>query len=32
MGKEGINKKWIEILDKKEIQKLKQNDIREILY
>lgn len=32
MGKEGINKKWTEVLDKKEIQKLKQNDIREILY
>lgn len=32
MGKEGINKKWIEVLDKKEIQKIKQNDLREILY
>lgn len=32
MGKESINKEWTEILDKKEIQKIKQNDLREILY
>lgn len=32
MGKEAINKEWTEILDKKEIQKLKQNDLRGSLY
>lgn len=32
MGKEGINKEWTEVLEKKEIQKIKQNDLREILY